>query len=347
MENMLPGLIQTAKALAKQSLPPGSISSDMDSEMDEFVQNTTQKLFGNLGAGCGSGEAPDLGNIFSNIMSMANGGGGGFGGNSNDIYETIELDFEEYFRPSEHSVKYVAKFFDESTLQVRKKKKKVVVPLPAGIPENHRIVVEGQGHFDLKTRTTGNLIIECKLRETSTWPLFFKRESQDLVLRLPIENFVEDSFNFTRTIPHPLGVLLNISIDSNVLWNAPLGFRDRTMFKIPGMGFPAFEGHRAGDLVIKTFFNPELYTYEPTTANFLYTGASLKNMSTSIYHESQLSTLRTSNITISERNFTQSQTIVQDSDSSSEHDSSSEPLLEPENISSDNERSVNTLEEVD
>jgi len=310
---MLPGLIQTAKALAKQSLPPGSVTPDMDSEMDNFVRGTTEKLFGNLGSfegGAGNGEMPDLSSVFSNIMSMAGGGGGAFGGSDSDIHENVELDFEDYFKNTEQSVKYVAKFMDETTMQIRKKKKKVNVNIPAGIPENHTIRVQGQGHFDLKTRQCGDLVLHCKLRETSVWPMYFKRDQQDLVIRMPIENFREDSFNFQRTIPHPLGVLLDVNYKSDT---HPLGFNDRTVFRIPSMGFPAFNGKSTGALIIKAFFNPEMYTY--TNDNFVYTGASMKNIAGNIFHETQLATFRTSKINVKDFNF-----ISNQDDSDDQHD---------------------------
>ena len=250
MEGLLPGLIQTAKTIATQSLPEGSITPDMDAEMNEFVTKTTNSLLS--GGQTGSG-GPDLAGGLGGILGSLLGGGadgngglgallGGLGGggmlqNASNIYEYVEVEMPDLFRNTEHTVKFLAKYHDTSLNAIRKKKKKITVTLEAGSPDGHVIEVAGQGHYDQKTKKNGNLFITFRTRRT-VWNDYFRRVNQDLHITFPIESFREDSFEFSRTIPHPSGRVLDITKKAKDPFKPFCFGSNNETIVIPAFGFP-------------------------------------------------------------------------------------------------------------
>jgi hypothetical protein len=287
MEELLPGLIQTAKNIATQSLPEGSVTPEMDAEMNEFVAKTTNSLLSGGGEGLGG-----LGNIFGSLLGggpgLGGGGGPGLSGlisslgggaqqNASNIYEYVEVEMPDFFRNTEHTVKFLAKYLDTSINAIRKKKKKITVTLEAGSPDGHVIEVAGQGHYDQKTRKNGNLFITFRTRRT-VWNDYFRRSGQDLHITFPIESFREDSFEFVRTIPHPSGRILEISKSAtNPLKPFCIGASNDNIV-IPNFGFPSYHNTPCGNLVISLTFLTQHYQYIPSTMDFVYNGKTSKDL---------------------------------------------------------------------
>ena len=286
MENLLPGLIQTAKSIATQSLPEGSVTPEMDAEMNEFVKKTTNTLLG--GSGGSNDPLGGLGGILGSLLSGNNteGSGGGLGAllgglgnsqNASNIYENVEVEMPDFFRNTEHTVKFLAKYHDTSLNAIRKKKKKITVTLEAGSPDGHVIEVAGQGHYDQKTKKNGNLFITFRTRRT-VWNDYYRRSGQDLHITLPIESFREDSFEFIRTLPHPSGRILEISkMAKDPLKPFCVG-TNNDLIVIPNFGFPRFHETPCGNLNIKLTFLPQNYHYVPSTMDFVYNGETNKNI---------------------------------------------------------------------
>jgi hypothetical protein len=289
MEALLPNLIQTAKTIAQQSLPEGSVSPELDAEMDEFVQKTTSSLLsGNSGGG---GDNP-LGNILGSLLGGGGDGGaggglgalfnslGGLGNQTNqyNIYEYVEVEMSDFFKSTQHTVKFLAKYYDASTNAIRKKKKKVNVTLEPGSPEGHVIEIHGQGHYNPKTKQCGDVYITFRTRR-SIWNDYYKRVNQDLQITLPIESFREDSFEFIRTLPHPSGRILKISKHASDV-QKPFGIGGNNDIIISNFGFPRYEAGNipCGKLVIKLTFHPQNYHYIPTTMDFIYNGETNKEL---------------------------------------------------------------------
>jgi hypothetical protein len=284
MEGLLPGLIQTAKSIATQSLPEGSVTPEMDAEMNEFVTKTTNSL---LSGGGGSNDPlGGLGGILGSLLGgNAEGGGGlgallgGLGGsqNASNIYEYVEVEMPDFFRNTEHTVKFLAKYHDTSLNAIRKKKKKITVTLEAGSPDGHVIEVAGQGHYDQKTKKNGNLFITFRTRQTA-WNDYYRRVNQDLKITLPIESFREDSFEFIRTLPHPSGRILEISkMAKDPLKPFCVGTNNDSIV-IPNFGFPRFHETPCGNLIINLTFLPVHYHYVPSTMDFIYNGKTNKDL---------------------------------------------------------------------
>ncbi len=283
MEGLLPNLIQTAKSLATQSLPEGSISPEMDAEMDEFVQKTTSSLL----SGGGDGANP-LGNIFGALLGGGSEGGGGLGAllgslggnqaNQYNIYEYVEVEMSDFFKSTQHTVKFLAKYYDASVNAIRKKKKKVNVTLEPGSPEGHVIEIKGQGHFNPKTKQYGDVYITFRTRR-SIWNDYYKRVNQDLHISLPIESFREDSFEFIRTLPHPNGRILQISKNALDI-HKPFGIGGNDEIVIPNFGFPRYSQNQqpCGKLIIKLTFHPQNYHYVASTMDFIYNGETNKHL---------------------------------------------------------------------
>lgn len=291
MEGLLPGLIQTAKTIATQSLPEGSITPDMDAEMNEFVTKTTNSLLsgGQPGSGGPGGDLGGLGNLLGSLLGGGADGGGGLGAllgglgggmgsqNASNIYEYVEIEMPDLFHNTEHTVKFLAKYHDTSLNAIRKKKKKITVTLEAGSPDGHVIEVAGQGHYDQKTKKNGNLFITFRTRRT-VWNDYFRRSGQDLHITLPIESFREDSFEFIRTLPHPSGRILEISkIAKDPLKPFCVGSNNDEII-IRAFGFPRFHDTPCGNLIVKLTFNTQNYHYVPSTMDFIYNGESNKGI---------------------------------------------------------------------
>ena len=282
MEGLLPGLIQTAKSIATQSLPEGSVTPEMDAEMNEFVTKTTNSLL-NGGGGNGDGLG-GLGNIFGSLLGGGDGGLGGLLGslggpqqNASNIYEYVEVEMPDFFRNTQHTVKFLAKYLDTSLNAIRKKKRKITVTLEAGAPDGHVIEVAGQGHYDQKTRKNGNLLITFRTRRTA-WNDYFRRNGQDLHVTFPIESFREDSFDFVRTIPHPSGRILEISKTAkDPIKPFCIGSNNDTI-TIPNFGFPAYHNTPCGNLVVSLTFATQNYHYVPSTMDFVYNGKTSKDL---------------------------------------------------------------------
>jgi hypothetical protein len=264
-----------------KNLPTGTTMSPNDeAEMRDFVSKTTQSVFGALGnPGSTSG---GLDGLMSSLLGSIGGAGGIMGGGagmglgmgnmpdapgSYDIHEHVDVNLEDYFRDTQHSVKYHARVWDGQLGGLRKKKRKVTLTLPSGCPATHTIQVDGQGHFDVKTHTTGTLYVHFRQKSSD----MFVRHGQDLHMTFHLDDFRTDAFGFERFIAHPMGRVLKLSVDKDLLRDAPLGFNGRTKITVPALGIPRFEDKPAGSLVVNVLFNPALYAFK--NDDFVFQGA--------------------------------------------------------------------------
>ncbi len=254
MDALFPAILQNVPGAANMS------AADQD-EMRDFVSKTTQQVFGALGNG-GMGGMGDIGGIMSSIL-----GGGGTGGpavpaSATDIHEHVDVDLAVYFTDSTHEIKYHVRVFDQAINAVRKKKRKVTLTLPAGAPANHVIRVDGQGHYDPRTRTSGALMVHfhCKPSEK------FTRHSQDLHVNVDLHDFHEDPFVFRRFIEHPSGRTFALDLPEGTC----VGFGGCDKISIPVFGFPRFEEKPPGKFVINVVVDPKLYAFDGT--HFQFTG---------------------------------------------------------------------------
>ncbi len=265
-------------AILKNLPGADNMSAADQAEMRDFVSKTTETVFGALGngGGGGGGAPPDLGGLMSSILGSVGNMSGGGSSNAH-IREHVEVDFNDFFRESEHTVKYHVRVWDEAIHAIKKKKRKVTLKLPSGAPSNHVIVVSGQGHFDTRTQSYGDLFVQ--FHEKAGTSGLFTRSGQDLVIKCPPRNFEEDLVNFERFIAHPSGTRLKIVAQTH----EPLGFAGRSEIRVPGFGFPRFEEKRPGNLVIDVSIDPKMYDF--VDARFVYTGpqttpTSLENTTT-------------------------------------------------------------------
>jgi DnaJ-class molecular chaperone len=254
MDALFPAILQNVPGAATMS------AADQE-EMRDFVSKTTQQVFGALGNG--GGGMGDIGGIMSSIL----GGGAGIGGpvassNTTDIHEHVDVDLTAYFADSTHDVKFHVRVFDQAINGLRKKKRKVTLTLPAGAPANHVIRVDGQGHYDPRTRSSGALLVHfhCKPSEK------FTRHGQDLHVNVDLYDFHEDPFVFRRFIEHPSGRTLALDLPEGVC----VGFGGCDKISIPVFGFPRFEEKPPGKFVINVVVDPKLYAFDG--AHFQFTG---------------------------------------------------------------------------
>jgi DnaJ-class molecular chaperone len=285
MDALLPNLVKTARTIAMQSNPGtmANMSADEEREFDEYLLNTTKGIFsggggglfdllggGGAGAGAGAGDGGGMGGLESLLGGLGGlaggGGGGGAGGGERvnakfDIHEDVEVDMPDFFNNRVFTVKFHAKTFDPELNGMKKKKKKIDVTLPAGSPDNFVLHIPNQGHYDSITKTTGSLYIHFNCVRDSQWKSIFRRQNQMLTMAIPIESFKSDGFSFQRTIPHPSGKAIQLTVSPSVLENEPLGINGRELITIPGFGFPRCGSTPAGALQIRVFFDPEKMEY--------------------------------------------------------------------------------------
>lgn len=246
MDALFPAILQSVPGAANMS------AADQE-EMRDFVSKTTQQVFGALGNGNGGGMG-DIGGLMSSILGGAGGGGLPLGPtNSSDIHEHVDVALEDFFIDSVHEVKYHVRVFDSAINAVRKKKRKVNLTLPAGAPANHVIQVDGQGHYDPRTHSSGALFVHFHAKASDK----FTRHSQDLHVNMDLYDFHHDPFFFDRYLSHPSGRVMHIRCPDGVC----MGFGGRNKITIPVMGFPRFEEKAPGNLVINVVVDPKMYVH--------------------------------------------------------------------------------------
>ncbi len=114
----------------------------------------------------------------------------------------------------------------------------VKVKIPAGITEESRLRIRGEGEIGLNGGPEGDLYIEVHIEEH---PLF-KRHNEDLYCDVPI-SFVKAALGAEIEIPTPKG-------KSTI--KIPAGTQSGQTFRLKGKGVPRLDGRGVGDLFIET-----------------------------------------------------------------------------------------------
>jgi len=114
----------------------------------------------------------------------------------------------------------------------------VKVKIPAGITDESRLRIRGEGEIGFYGGPEGDLYIEIYVEEH---PLF-KRDAEDLYCEVPI-SFVQAALGDEIDIPTPKG-------KSSI--KIPPGTQTDQTFRLKGKGMPKLQGRGVGDLYIKT-----------------------------------------------------------------------------------------------
>lgn len=114
----------------------------------------------------------------------------------------------------------------------------VKVKIPAGITDQSRLRIRGEGEVGFNGGPEGDLYIEIDIEEH---PLF-KREAENLYCQVPI-SFVKAALGAEIEIPTPKG-------KSSI--KIPAGTQNGQTFRLKGKGVPRLDGGGTGDLYIET-----------------------------------------------------------------------------------------------
>ena len=115
--------------------------------------------------------------------------------------------------------------------------KKLEVTIPAGIDSMQRIILRGQGSAGRNGGSSGDLIIEVRVKEDK----FFTRERNNVYCEIPI-SFAEAALGAEIDIPTLGGKTEKYQI--------PEGTQTGTSFTLKGKGIPDINTKRKGDLII-------------------------------------------------------------------------------------------------
>lgn len=194
--------------------------------------------FGGGGAGQGQDPFQDIfGDVFSEIFG-ARGQGGGPGAGArrrptkgSDLRYTLNVTFEESALGAEKVISFVRdrNGKDETA--------KLSVNVPAGVKEDQRLKLAGEGDSPQGASAPGDLYVIVKVQEH---PLF-KRQDNDINMDVPV--------SYTDAI---LGTSIEIpTITGKAVIRIPPGTHSGQTFRLKGKGFPKIGGFGAGDMLVR------------------------------------------------------------------------------------------------
>ena len=116
---------------------------------------------------------------------------------------------------------------------VEKKRKKVLLNIPAGVETGTKIRMSDEGNQGVNGGPRGDLYIFITVKQHK----YFKREQSDLLLEIEIP--------FTKAI---LGTEIEIpTIDGKASLKVPSGTQPNTVFRLRNKGIPSLRGYGRGD----------------------------------------------------------------------------------------------------
>lgn len=119
-------------------------------------------------------------------------------------------------------------------------KKRVKVPIPAGVDNGMRLRLGGYGDAGQGGGPNGDLYVFVTVDSHE----LFEREGDDILLELPI-TFTEAALGCKKEVPGLHGHSSRLSI--------PEGTQSGKVFRVKGEGFSNVHGHGKGDLLVKVF----------------------------------------------------------------------------------------------
>ncbi len=118
-----------------------------------------------------------------------------------------------------------------------RKKRELKIKIPAGIDDNNRLRIEGEGEAGDKNAPRGDLYVVIRTKKHD----FFEREENNL--------YCEISIPFTKAA---LGTKIEIpTLEENEVLKIPAGTQSGKVFKIKGKGIKSLQSYRKGDLFVK------------------------------------------------------------------------------------------------
>lgn len=118
-----------------------------------------------------------------------------------------------------------------------KKTKSLQVKIPAGVDNNTKLRIEGEGDAGDKGAPHGDLYVLIHLKKHK----FFDREGNDLKCQISL-SFAQAALGATIEIP---------TLDGSEILKIPPGTQPDEVFRVKGRGVKDLYGHKQGDLFVK------------------------------------------------------------------------------------------------
>jgi molecular chaperone DnaJ len=196
---------------------------------------------GGFGSSAGTGQDPfqDIfGDVFSEIFGARGHGPGASAGGprrrqskGSDLRYTLNISFEESALGAEKVISFVRQRGGKDETA------KLSVNVPAGVKEDQRLKLAGEGDTSLSGGPPGDLYVIIKVQEH---PLF-KRQDNDIVIDLPV--------TYTDAI---LGTSVEIpTLTGKAMIRIPPGTHTGQTFRLKGKGFPKIGGFGSGDMLVR------------------------------------------------------------------------------------------------
>lgn len=194
--------------------------------------------FGGGGGPRGGGSGPDpFQDMFSDVFSEIFGARGPGAGarrrptKGSDLRYSLNITFEEAALGTEKIISFIRQ------RNGRDETAKLSVNVPAGVKDDQRLKLSGEGDGPVGGGANGDLYVIIKVQEH---PLF-KRQDSDIILDLPI--------SYTDAI---LGTSVEIpTITGKAVIRIPPGTHSGQTFRLKGKGFPKVGGFGAGDMLAR------------------------------------------------------------------------------------------------
>jgi molecular chaperone DnaJ len=178
-----------------------------------------------------------FGDVFSEIFGARGPGGAGPGGarrrptKGSDLRYTLNVSFEESALGAEKVISFVRE------KNGRDENAKLSVNVPAGVKEDQRLKLSGEGDSPQGASVPGDLYVIVKVQDH---PLF-KRQENDITMDVPV--------SYTDAI---LGTSIEIpTITGKAVIRIPPGTHTGQTFRLKGKGFPKIGGFGAGDMLVR------------------------------------------------------------------------------------------------
>jgi len=198
---------------------------------------------GGFGGGGGAGPGQDpfqdiFGDVFSEIFGARGyGPGAGTGGprrrqqKGSDLRYTLNIAFEESALGTEKVISFVRQRSGKDETA------KLAVNVPAGVKEDQRLKLAGEGDSPVGGGPAGDLYVIIKIQDH---PLF-KRQENDILMDLPV--------TYTDAI---LGTSVEIpTLSGKAVIRIPPGTHTGQTFRLKGKGFPKIGGFGSGDMMVR------------------------------------------------------------------------------------------------
>jgi molecular chaperone DnaJ len=119
---------------------------------------------------------------------------------------------------------------------VNRIKKKLSVNIPAGIDDEQRVILRGQGNHGSNGGPAGDLYVEVRVKPHK----LFVREGNDIHYEMPI-SYAEAVLGAKLTVP---------TLEGESEFSIPEGTQSGSVFSLRGKGIPQVHGKGRGDIYV-------------------------------------------------------------------------------------------------